>query len=293
MNKFIVILTLMLFCIGVFNFTVFASSNENSETLIVNAAWLDGETIRIDVTDPQTGLNSSIAVPLADYLDKEDNSEFIAIQAVDLGGKQSGVIEIRNPFYNPNLPQNNSGNGGVSAIQNPESAFTPDGTGTTVDNVTENDGKEFFTIYSEDGNEFFLIIDRERNNNNVYFLNAVTEEDLMSLAKRNGREIKSSSNGESAITVPTQPIEIVDEDSSEETPEPQPTENSRPSALNRIGRNFLTMGVVVVVVGGGAYYFKIVRPRKNAYSDDEGDPHDYDGAMDGEDEKEWGDEYDE
>ena len=61
--------------------------------------------------------------------------------------------------------------------------FTPDGTGTVVDNATDEDGKEFFTITTPSENVFYLVIDRQRTEENVYFLNAVTEKDLLALAE--------------------------------------------------------------------------------------------------------------
>ena len=57
--------------------------------------------------------------------------------------------------------------------------FTPNGTGTVVDNATDEDGKEFFTITTPSENVFYLVIDRQRTEENVYFLNAVTEKDLL------------------------------------------------------------------------------------------------------------------
>jgi len=68
----------------------------------------------------------------------------------------------------------------VGTSQNP---FTPSGTGTVADNATDGDGKEFFTIMTPDENTFYLVIDRQRGTENVYLLNAVTEADLLSLAK--------------------------------------------------------------------------------------------------------------
>ena len=59
----------------------------------------------------------------------------------------------------------------------------PGGTGTVIENATEEDGKEFYTIMTPDENVFYLIIDRQRNTENVYFLNAVTEADLLPLAE--------------------------------------------------------------------------------------------------------------
>ena len=72
----------------------------------------------------------------------------------------------------------------------PEGAFTPEGTGTVLDSATEQeDDKQFYTITTADGNVFYLIIDGKRDSENVYFLNGVTEEDLLSLAQQdNGRE---------------------------------------------------------------------------------------------------------
>ena len=301
----IAVLMLML-CMGIFTATALASEGDiasieetlDDAPLIVNAAWLDGETIRIDVTDPQTGASSAIAVPLYQYLREGENIEFISIQAVDLNGRQSGVIEIRNPFFNPNLPPSNAESGGsdnsnneqsVSVIEPPNSnsqqrPLTPDGTGTVIDNVTDGDGgREFFTIFSEDGSEFFLIIDRHRDTENVYFLNAVTIEDLMSLARDAGREIEHpTNNGTSAIQVPTQPN--IDEQDSEDvtpTPEPDPADE-RPTALSRIGSNLLFFVGIIVVIGGLAYYLKVVRPKQSGFSDygDEPDDYDYDNAVD-------------
>ncbi len=60
--------------------------------------------------------------------------------------------------------------------------LTPDGQATVLDNVTNEDGKEFYTIQTSDENVFYLIIDNQRDTENVYFLNAVTEADLMALA---------------------------------------------------------------------------------------------------------------
>ena len=68
----------------------------------------------------------------------------------------------------------------------PEGAFTPEGTGTVQDNISGTDGeKQFYTITTDAGNVFYLVIDGKREDNNVYFLNGVTESDLMALAEKN------------------------------------------------------------------------------------------------------------
>ena len=65
--------------------------------------------------------------------------------------------------------------------QNP---FTPDGTGTVVDNATDEDGKEFYTITTADESVFYLVIDKQKTRENVYFLNTVTTDDLLPLAEQ-------------------------------------------------------------------------------------------------------------
>ena len=86
--------------------------------------------------------------------------------------------------------------------------LTPDGQGTVIDNVTEENGKEFFTIMTPDENIFYLIIDRQRDSENVYFLNAVTESDLMALAEKDKESTDTET--ESAIPEP-EPVCTCDE----------------------------------------------------------------------------------
>ena len=71
--------------------------------------------------------------------------------------------------------------------------LTPDGTGTVIDNVTNEDGKEFFTVTTPSKHVFYLIIDRQKDAENVYFLDAVTDKDLLALAKSDGEDVSGSS----------------------------------------------------------------------------------------------------
>ena len=124
--------------------------------------------------------------------------------------------------------------------------FTPDGQGTMVDNATDQDGKEFFTIMAADESVFYLVIDRQRETENVYFLNAVTVADLMALA------------GPSPEAVPEPLPEPYPEPTSEpEEPEPEPEKSG--------GAGTLLAVLAVLALGGGAgWYFKIYRPKQQA-----------------------------
>ena len=152
--------------------------------------------------------------------------------------------------------------------------FTPDGTGTVVDNATDQDGKEFFTITTAEEAVFYLVIDRQRETENVYFLNAVTVADLMALAE---------SSGEPAAPEP--PPE----------PEPEPTTTPEPEPVpeKKGGAGPLLLALAVVVIGGGAgWYFKIYRPKLQKAAEPEedygGDP--YDGPEDYDGEAPWDEE---
>ena len=136
--------------------------------------------------------------------------------------------------------------------------FTPDGTGTVVDNATDQDGKEFFTITTAEEAVFYLVIDRQRETENVYFLNAVTVADLMALAESSGEP--------AALEPPPEP-----EPEPTTTPEPEPVPEKK---------------------GGAGWYFKIYRPKHQKAAEPEedygGDP--YDGPEDYDGEAPWDEE---
>ena len=145
--------------------------------------------------------------------------------------------------------------------------FTPAGTGTVIDNATDADGKEFYTIMTPNENVFYLIIDRQRGTENVYFLNAVTEQDLMALAEVSGN------SGTSAIsdTTPTPAPE----------PEPTPEPDPEPEKNSNMGKMIVVL-LVVLAGGGAAYYIKIYRPKQeqadigedfDEYETDDSDPY--------------------
>lgn len=137
--------------------------------------------------------------------------------------------------------------------------FTPNGTGTLMDNATDGDGKEFFTITTESESVFYLIVDRQRDNKNVYLLNTVTEDDLMALAQKNNK-----APSESVIPSP-QP---------EPQPTMEPTPTPEPEQMPASGGNNTGAIIFIILaafaVGGVGYYFKILKPRRDgAQTDDD------------------------
>lgn len=135
-----------------------------------------------------------------------------------------------------------------------EKPFTTDGTGTVIDNATDEEGKEFFTIMTPSENVFYLVIDRQRTSENVYFLNAVTEADLLALAEQ-----------------PTEPEPVP----TPEQPDPEPTpEEEQPAKKSNTG--LLVIVLLLAAAGGGAaYYFKVIRPKQQGQPEEELDEAEY------------------
>ena len=117
-----------------------------------------------------------------------------------------------------------------------------------VDNATDEDGKEFYTITTADESVFYLVIDKQKTSENVYFLNTVTVDDLLPLAEQ-GKEPPKEVTPEPE----PKPIEPV-----EEVPEPEPEKKDSPLL------SLLLIGAVVLAGGGIGYYFKIYKPKHEA-----------------------------
>ena len=162
---------------------------------------------------------------------------------------------------------------GIPAYDGP-SYITPDGAATVIDNTyIEGNGMEFFTFKTKAGNVFYLVVDRLRTQDNVYFLNAVTEQDLMALAEKDGGSVTSTSG------VPPTPSETITEKPTDIPAAPEQPAASK-SGMNSGTIIFILIGVAAV--GGAAYYFKILRPKQQKAADDN------DGA-DFEDDDDYGD----
>lgn len=169
-----------------------------------------------------------------------------------------------------------------STSQIPEGAFTPEGTGTVQDEVSGEDGeKQFYTITTEDGNVFYLIIDGKRDDNNVYFLNGVTEEDLVSLAEKSDGSISVIPEEEACNCTEKCEAGAVDTGcpvckndltgcTGKEMPEEpeEPAEPETPKDGSGIG-TIIFVVAALLAVGGIGYYVKIVRPKQQAEDDDE------------------------
>ena len=139
-----------------------------------------------------------------------------------------------------------------------ENPLTPDGNATLVDQASDKDGKEFYTFTSPAGNQFFLIIDKQRSDNNVYFLDYVTEKDLISLAKKDKENPLITEIPESENKQPEPEVK-----------EEKPVEETKPEKKQNNTGIFLILLLVTVGVGIVAYYFKILKPKQELEAADD------------------------
>lgn len=171
----------------------------------------------------------------------------------------------------------------VSSV--PEGAFTPEGTGTIQDSATGSEGdKQFYTITTEAGNVFYLIIDGKRDDNNVYFLNGVTEADLMALAEKGdgsvsvipAEEVCNCKEKCEAGKVDTG-CPVCKNDLDGCTGKEKPAEPEEPAVPEQPKKDTGSVGTIIFIlaallaVGGIGYYVKIVRPKQQAGNEDDFD----------------------
>jgi hypothetical protein len=256
----------------------------------VAAVYIDGH--RVDEL-----IDGTATVGLKDYA---GTAAKVAIYAVDGAGNRSETVEIDNPYQGTSAQEGGTaetGEGWMQAAPSPESmdgagavsggavqgavtgtpaAFTPEGTGSVLDTATDRDGKEFYTITTEAGNIFYLIIDRQRTDNGVYFLNAVTEDDLVALAEA-ADEGEGIFGGSGTAQKPQDPV-------AEAEPAPEPENEPEPEKNGGASAGTITFVLIAVAIfGAAAYYVKVVRPKRQT-GDDDGNDEEWDSFFgDGED----------
>ena len=269
--------------------------------------------------------------------------QYFTISALDNAGNMSEVYKTANPYYkdpadesdeNPakQLPESaeatkpgnataivteytkTDGNGNatsqMSAADQKKQAFAEadraeqEELGEGEDTEETEQGKEFYTIQTATDKVFYLIIDRDGEQEMVYFLTEITENDLLNVTSDNSETLpKNSAALESAIPVTdgalpnnnTEPLEEPEqteevegtEENTEET-EQEPEEKAEPNPMI----SYVLIGGLAVAFIGGAYYFKVVRKKKEDFIEDEDeDEEDEEEVFENEDEDESEDDF--
>ena len=250
--------------------------------------------------------------------------QYFTISAMDNAGNMSEVYKTANPYYtdpekedgnekNPaeQLPVNAQATKPSSATAQVTEHTKTDSEGNTVsenslaeqkkqamaeasaseekeesgEKEKSETGKEFYTIQTASEKVFYLIIDRDGEEEMVYFLTEVTENDLLNVTADNSETLpKNSAALESAIPVSEGALpnnngeqeteeeltEEPDGDGEENTEEPEPEPEK---AEENPMATYIILGVVAVIAIGG-YYFKVVRKKKEEFLDEDDDEED-------------------
>lgn len=195
-----------------------------------------------------------------------------------------------------------TGTGTSSTKQSPGTGDTTDSADKSSESSTSEQGKEFYTIQTASEKVFYLVIDRDGDEEKVYFLTEVSENDLLNTTSDNSETLpKNSAALESAIPVKdaaldnnntdatgnkkqdAETVEENTEESTEEASEPETTEQKQDGS----GFAYLIMGIAAAAVIGVVYVIKTKKKKENFIDDDEDEPEDdYEEDYDDEDEEE-------
>ncbi|MBQ2944819.1 MAG: DUF4366 domain-containing protein, partial [Ruminococcus sp.] len=242
--------------------------------------------------------------------------QYFTIQAMDNAGNMSEVYKTANPYYTD--PETDDGTQENPAEQlpvsakptNPSSATgqvtehtKTDSNGNTVsesnslaeqkkaamkeaaeaekaESTKSETGKEFYTIQTKTDKVFYLIIDRDGDEEMVYFLTEISENDLLNATEDNSEVLPQNSAAlESAIPVSDGALSNnnVEQEMVEETPEPESVEESTeeveetPIAEENPLGTYLVLGVFGGIAIGAGYYFKVVKGKKEDFLDEDDD----------------------
>lgn len=143
-------------------------------------------------------------------------------------------------------------------------------------------GKEFYTIQTESEKIFYLVIDRDGEEETVYFLTEISENDLLNVTSDVKETLpKNSAVAESALPKTEGALPVADADAveketgveeqetgTEETEEPTEETAENPAAA------YILLGLVAAVVIGAAYYVKVLRKKDEGFLDEEDEEED-------------------
>lgn len=246
--------------------------------------------------------------------------EYFTISAMDNAGNMSEIYKTKNPYYKD--PADESDENPAEQLPVSAEATKPGSATGTVTEHTVTDskgnttaqtslaeqkkqamaeadaaekgeetkeeseqGKEFYTIQTASDKVFYLIIDRDGEEEMVYFLTEITENDLLNTTSDNSETLpKNSAALESAI--PTEESALPNNNSDTETVQKEETEDTGEAESDTENTeaaepeqevaeepnpmiSYILMGVLAVAFIGGAYYFKVVRKKKEDFIEDE------------------------
>lgn len=224
----------------------------NMTTITVDAADYEsgGLMYAIDSDDPSAFITSN------EFVVEAGSSHTVYVK--DAAGNISGQV-IEAPIEKVGIEVtigNDSTDAAVGTVETGRVTEPAEAGGGSLHEKTVTDGsssseKIFYTITTPDENVFYMVIDNTRTTDNVYLLNQVTEEDLLSFVP--------GANAKKAETAPIFSMDTVEKTEPAELKEEQPKEKKK--------SDLPIILLMVAVVGCVYYYFKIYKPKKEQEMD--------------------------
>lgn len=131
--------------------------------------------------------------------------------------------------------------------------FSIAGNGEVLDDISDDETKQFITVRTKNNQTFFVVIDRANSIDNVYMLSMIDENDLEEFLE------DSEEEDEPQVVLPENSGVELDENGNPIQSDAV-TEDSK-SDGNSGGLLWMAIGVVVLG-GGGYYFFKIRKPKQ-------------------------------
>ena len=266
--------------------------------------------------------------------------EYFTISAMDNAGNMSEVYKPKNPYYKDPADESDE-NPAAQLPVNAEATKPGNATGTVTEHTrTDSDGntvsgnslaeqkkqamaeadaaeaaesgtqkkeqsgqgKEFYTIQTASDKVFYLIIDRDGEEEMVYFLTEITENDLLNTTSGNSETLPKNSaalesaipTGESALPNNNSEVQEKEQQAEENAADTEPAEDTestgekepeKKSAEQNPALSYILMGILAAAFIGGAYYFKVVRKKKEDFIEDEDEDEEEDEEYENEDEE--------
>lgn len=246
--------------------------------------------------------------------------EYFTIRAMDYAGNMSEVYKTKNPYYDDDKTDNDDKGASTlpvdAAPTKPASATASvtehvktDSEGNTTyesskvaeklaamaeadeaeeaeygaldETANTQKGKEFYTIETASEKVFYLIIDRDGEEEVVYFLTEVSENDLLNATAETSETLpKNSAALESAIPTKetaltnnnTEPEKEITEKEEEPDAPAEENEDETPVKEEKQGSGlgtYLVIGILAVLAIIAGYYLKVVKKKKENFLDED------------------------
>lgn len=270
--------------------------------------------------------------------------EYFTVHAMDRSGNMSEVYKTKNPYYDDD-PSDDDDKGASTLPTDATASDPSHATATVTDHtktdsqgnttyssrqeqekhqsMAEADaaeeaekqgdsdveraetGKEFYTIQTQSEKVFYLIIDRDGEEERVYFLTEIDENDLMNTVSNTSETLPknsaalesaipsndsalSNNNTESEVTVSdaeTTDEEVADETGEEQEPEEEEPEVEEPKPQSSMP-TYIIIGIIGAVAIGAWYYLKMVKGKKEDFLDEDDEEDDEEEYYESDDEEE-------